>query len=63
MKIPFDISQSLLDRLNDLFPDKLPSKVVSSTDLAYLMGQRSVVDKLTDLYNEETNPNVYSEPS
>ena len=60
MKIPFDITQSLLDRLNKLYPDKLPSKVVSTTDLAYLMGQRSVIDKLTDIYNEETN-NVFRE--
>lgn len=60
MKIPFDITQSLLDRLNKLDPDKLRSKVVSSTDLAYLMGQRSVIDKLTDIYNEETN-NVFRE--
>jgi hypothetical protein len=60
MRIPFDITQQLLDRLNELYPDKLPNKVISSTELATLLGQRSVVDKLTDIYNEETN-NVFRE--
>ena len=62
MRIPFDITQALLDRLEDLYPNKLPNKVVSSTDLAYLLGQRSVVEKLQEIYNEETN-NVFGEQS
>jgi hypothetical protein len=47
------ITKGLLDKLKELFPDTLPtSRDVTIEDLRYLQGQKSVLQKLEELYEE-----------
>ena len=48
------LSKDLLDFLNRTYPDVLPrSNSITLEELARLQGQRSVVDFLTQLYEQE----------
>jgi hypothetical protein len=47
------ITTALLNRLQELYPNKLPHEQVTSEELAFLRGQQSVVNKLNELYNED----------
>jgi hypothetical protein len=47
------ITTALLNRLQELYPNKLPNEQVTSEELAFLRGQQSVVNKLNELYNED----------
>ena len=52
-KKPF-ISKELLEYLGRLFPDKLPTKRnVSETDVAFLQGQQSVINRMEFLYEDD----------
>lgn len=52
-KKPF-ISKELLEYLGRLFPDKLPTKRnVSDTDVAFLQGQQSVINRMELLYEDD----------
>jgi hypothetical protein len=52
-KKPF-ISKELLEYLGRLFPDKLPTKRnVSETDVAFLQGQQSVINRMELLYEDD----------
>ncbi len=47
------ISQGLLNKLNELYPDKLPKQGISLEHLHFLQGQRSVVNKLIELSEDD----------
>ena len=47
------ITTALLNELQELYPNRLPLEQVTSEELAFLRGQKSVVNKLNELYNEE----------
>ena len=47
------ITTALLNRLQELYPNKLPHEQVTSEELAFLRGQQSVVNKLNELDNED----------
>lgn len=52
-KKPF-ISKELIDYLSNLFPDKLPTrKGVSESDIAFLQGQQSVINRMELLYEDD----------
>lgn len=52
-KKPF-ISKELLEYLGRLFPNKLPTKRnVSETDVAFLQGQQSVINRMELLYEDD----------
>jgi hypothetical protein len=46
------ITQGLLEKLKELFPDTLPVSVISAEELRFLQGQQSVIKKLEELYDE-----------
>ena len=48
------LSKELLKYLDESFPNKLPTDLAISVErLRYLQGQRSVVDFLLDLFEQE----------
>ncbi len=47
------VSKELIQYLEEMFPNKLPPKGCDIVELAYLQGQQSVVDRLTQLYEED----------
>lgn len=49
----FNITDALINKLEELFPDKIPTERTSSEELAYLQGQQSVISKIKDLQIEE----------
>lgn len=51
----FGISQGLLSHLDKLFPDTLPTHMISVEDLRYLQGQRRVIEKLKEISEEDFN--------
>jgi len=47
------ITEALLDKLRELFPDTLPvSTSTTVEELRFLQGQQSVIRKLEELYDE-----------
>ena len=46
------VSKELIQYLEDMFPDKLPPRGCDMTEVSFLQGQQSVVDRLTQLYEE-----------
>ena len=49
----YTITDALINRLEELYPDKIPTERVSAEDIAYLQGQQSVISKIKDLQTEE----------
>ncbi len=52
------VSKALLDRLKELFPDRLPTSketVPSHEELARLIGQQDVMRKLQHEYDRQQN--------
>lgn len=49
----YGVTDALINRLQELYPDKLPTEQVSPEDLAYLRGQQSIINKVIDLQTEE----------
>ena len=47
------VSKELLQYLEVMFPDKLPPRGCDTIELSFLQGQQSVVDRLTQLYEED----------
>jgi hypothetical protein len=48
------LTKELIKFLDESFPDKLPrNKDMTATDLAFLQGQRMVVDYLIQLFEQE----------
>ncbi len=47
------ITTALLNKLQELYPNKLPLEQITPEELAFLRGQQSVVNKLNELYNED----------
>ena len=41
-----EISDKLLERLEEDFPNELPTKYIDSYELGFLLGQQSVINKL-----------------
>ena len=46
------ISEGLLDLLDKIFPNKLPSYLVSEADIAQLIGQQQVITWIKDKQEE-----------
>jgi hypothetical protein len=53
------ISDLLLRKLNEAFPDKLPPIETNIENLRFRQGQRSVVEYLTQIYKEVHNIDEY----
>jgi len=52
-KKPF-ISKELIEYLSKLFPNKLPiRRGISESDIAFLQGQQSVLDRMELLYEDD----------
>jgi hypothetical protein len=49
----FNITDGLLNHLQELYPDKLPHEQVSPEKLSFLRGQQSVIQKLVELQNQD----------
>lgn len=49
----YGVTDALVRRLQELFPDKLPTEQISPEELSYLMGQQSIIRKVIDLQTEE----------
>jgi hypothetical protein len=48
------LTKELIKFLDESFPDKLPRKTdITAADLAFLQGQRMVVDYLIQLFEQE----------
>jgi hypothetical protein len=53
----FNITDGLLRKLSELYPDKLPLNQVSSEELSFLRGQQSVIQKLRELQDSDFEDN------
>jgi len=49
------ISKELVDKLKEKYPNQLPSTIVEKEQLAYTLGQQSVVNYIEDLYNNHVS--------
>lgn len=49
----YGITNALLNKLKELYPDRLPTDRITPEDLAYLQGQQSIISKLEVLQTEE----------
>jgi len=47
------VSKELIQYLEEMFPDKLPPRGCDMNEVSFLQGQQSVVDRLTQLYEED----------
>jgi len=57
---PYSLSEGLINKLDELFPDRLPNNTSCTLeDLRFLQGQRSVIDKLNELMTDEHNEEHY----
>lgn len=51
----FNISKELLEHFKNLYPNKLPRKLGSTPeDIAFLLGQQSVIEQMEFMYNDTT---------
>jgi hypothetical protein len=48
------VERSVLDYLERVFPNTLPAKLTSEAELARLIGQQDVIEKLRAIHNEQT---------
>lgn len=49
----YSITDALLNKLRELYPDRLPTDRITPEELAYLQGQQSIIRKLESLQTEE----------
>jgi len=49
------ISKELVEKLKQKYPNKLPSTILEKEQLAYILGQQSVVNYIEDLYNNHVS--------
>lgn len=63
MKLDFPaIQKALLDRLDEVFPDRLPKALTyTDRDVAIAVGTRLVIDKLKDEYARQNKLYPYEE--
>jgi hypothetical protein len=54
------VTQELLEGLETLFPDRLPSEPPSSLEIARLVGQQQVIRKLRDEFEKQYEEHVRS---
>ncbi len=47
------VSKELIQYLEETFPNRLPSRECDLTELSFLQGQQSVVERLSQLYEED----------
>lgn len=47
------VERSLIEYLTKAFPNALPPTLVSEAELARLIGQQNVIDKLRAIHNEQ----------
>jgi len=47
------VSKELLALLEETYPNKLPNKILDKPDLAFLLGQQSVVQRIREIHEEE----------
>ncbi len=52
------ITPELVEDLKKSFPNQLPTKVVSESELNYLVGQQSVVNYIVDLFEQQIGNHV-----
>lgn len=58
MKIKPLVTNELIEMLRELYPDRVPRGLISTTELSYIQGQQSVIDKLYQLLEDDlTNEN------
>ena len=54
MKLQPIITKELIEKFQDLFPDKLPTNPDTTlVQLAYLQGQQSVINRMLYLYEDD----------
>ena len=49
----YGVTDALIIRLQELYPDKLPTEQITQEELSYLRGQQSIIRKIIDLQTEE----------
>jgi hypothetical protein len=49
----FNVTDGLLRKLYELYPDKLPHTQITPEELAFLRGQQSVIQKLVEMQNQD----------
>jgi len=49
----YGVTDALINRLRELYPNRLPTEQITPEKLAYLRGQQSIIDKVVDLQTEE----------
>lgn len=49
----YGVTDALIRRLVELYPNQLPIEHITPEELAYLRGQQSVIRKVIDLQTEE----------
>ena len=47
------VTQELLNFLKEYYPDKIPMGELNSSQLSFLQGQQSVIQRLEQLYEED----------
>ena len=47
------VTKELLAYLEQYYPDKIPMGTVDSNQISFLQGQRSVIQRLSQIYEEE----------
>ena len=58
MKIKPLVTNELIEILRELYPDRVPRGLISTTKLSYIQGQQSVIDKLYQMLEDDlTNEN------
>lgn len=53
----YNITDGLIRKLSELYPDKLPLNQITSEELAFLRGQQSVIQKLHELQDNDFEEN------
>ena len=52
------LSQELINKLDKLFPDKCPLLTDSDREVWFKVGQRSVINYLQQIYDEQLQNNI-----
>ena len=55
-----DIGDALLDRLREVYPNKLPNRPTTEVELARLLGQNDVIEYLEELQRTINEQNLAS---
>jgi hypothetical protein len=55
--INYSITEALIEKLKETFPDTLPMDPVTPQQIAYLQGQQSIIYHLQQLFEETLEEN------